>query len=753
MTRYELLERIGAGRMAEIFRAKAVAAGGFEKPVAIKRILPHLSKDARFVELLIAESKIMSVLRHRNIVQIFDVGVGEDKTYFLVMEFVDGCDLGALQRGLERRRTRLPLDLVLHLGAEVCDALDYAQQVPAPDGQPMHLVHRDVTPSNVLVSRSGEVKLTDFGLARRPEDRRTQGGLRGRFAYVSPEQVAGLPLDGRSDVFSLGVILWELALGRRLFSAMADYEALKAVTDGDIPPPSKHDPTLPVELDAILAEALHRDLDRRLPSASELGKRLRGLRYSLETSTGDPASALARTIAGIDRDPVSLAATLAAAERGPTAGFEGVERTVVKIRTAETFAQRDPDGTGLLEARRLIEAFEDAETRMSSLPAFDEPPTGGHSLAAADERTELRPAPLELPRDTDELGATPEPATVPGPGGKVPDTLRGGQVAPAPPPSASASSSVRMRPPTSTPAPTPTAQPARAARPPQPTAPRPSSDRPARQRGSGGDWSESSSERGTGGEWTEPSREHGAGGAWGDRTPPPAEPPGPRPPAPAAGRRPLVAPGSSLPVGPSLPTSSPAIAPPPGPVSAAPWGWNGGPPPVGPAQSMPGLPASSAAGASSPDLAPTALRRWWPVGVGALAIAILSFVVTQAAIDPATELGGAATGATLDAAVDAPLDATAPQTALPSMPLDAGVDADAVAIDAAGTGDAAPAADAAPPPDASVTLDAGATLDAGDAVDAGAADAGARPATPRPKPPKSPRRKPPRRKPPERTRW
>ena len=204
MTRYELLERIGAGRMAEIFRGKAVAAGGFEKPVAIKRILPRLSKDPRFVELLIAEAKILSVLLHRNIVQIFDVGLGEDAAYFLVMEYVDGIDLGALQRGLERRRARLPLDLVLHLGAEICDALDHAQHTPTPDGRPMNLVHRDVTPTNVLVSRSGEVKLTDFGLARRPEDKRTRTGPRGRSGYVSPEQATGLPLDGRTDVFSVG---------------------------------------------------------------------------------------------------------------------------------------------------------------------------------------------------------------------------------------------------------------------------------------------------------------------------------------------------------------------------------------------------------------------------------------------------------------------------------------------------------------------------------------------------------------------
>src|SRR4051812_13733699 len=250
--------------MAEIFRGKAVAAGGFEKPVAIKRILPHLSQDRRFVELLIAEAKVLSLLKHRNIVQIFDVGLGDDGQYFLVMEYVDGKDIGAVQRALETQRRRVPFDLVLHIGAEICEALEHAHTARSPEGKTMSLVHRDVSPSNVLLSRSGEVKLTDFGIAKRAEQDATQGGaVRGKFAYISPEQARNEPLDPRSDVFSVGILMWELCCNRRLFSGLDDLAALRAVRDPSVPRPSEMDPRLPRELDQLLLTALARDKKQR----------------------------------------------------------------------------------------------------------------------------------------------------------------------------------------------------------------------------------------------------------------------------------------------------------------------------------------------------------------------------------------------------------------------------------------------------------------------------------------------------------
>jgi eukaryotic-like serine/threonine-protein kinase len=388
VTRYELLDRIGVGGMAEIFRGKAVAAGGFEKPVAIKRILPHLSQDKRFVELLIAEAKVLSLLKHRNIVQIFDVGLGDDGKYFLVMEYVDGRDLGAVQRGLEVRRRLLPFDLALHLGAEICEALEHAHTARAPDGKPMSLVHRDVSPSNVLLSRAGEIKLTDFGIAKRAEQEATSGGaVRGKFAYISPEQARNEQLDPRSDVFSVGILLWELVTNRRLFSGLGDLEALRAVRDAQVPRPRDIDHRLSPEIDALIMAALTRD-GRSRPTAGQLGAKLRTLRYSLDVTVGDPATELAKIIDAAEeverQSGRHIAAPAARAE------FEGSEATVIRIHTADAFSIRDKDGLGVARAREVIDRFEEEETRQA--------------LLSRDQMAFLR---ASAPRDSGELPAAP----------------------------------------------------------------------------------------------------------------------------------------------------------------------------------------------------------------------------------------------------------------------------------------------------------------------------------------------------------
>jgi len=397
VTRYELLDRIGVGGMAEIFRGKAVAAGGFEKPVAIKRILPHLSQDRRFVELLIAEAKVLSLLKHRNIVQIFDVGLGDDGKYFLVMEFVDGKDIGAVQRALESKRRRIPFDLVLHIGAEICEALEHAHVSRGPDGKPMSLVHRDVSPSNVLLSRAGEIKLTDFGIAKRAEQEATQGGaVRGKFAYISPEQARNEHLDPRSDVFSVGILMWELLCNRRLFSQLDDMAALRAVRDANVPRPSEIDSRLPPEIDAIMMSALSRDKTRRYATAGAFGAKLRSLRYSLEVTVGDPATELAKIIESTEEveraSRPSPDKEMKAVRQSVRNEFDGSEATVIRIRTAAEFSARDNDAS-ISAARSVIDRFEEEETRLASF--------------SKDQMRMLRQA---APRDSSEMTAESMPS-------------------------------------------------------------------------------------------------------------------------------------------------------------------------------------------------------------------------------------------------------------------------------------------------------------------------------------------------------
>ena len=392
MTRYELLDRIGVGGMAEIFRGKAVAAGGFEKPVAIKRILPHLSQDKRFVELLIAEAKVLSLLKHRNIVQIFDVGLGDDGQYFLVMEYVDGKDLGRIQRGLETRRGRIPFDLALHIGAEICEALEHAHSARSPDGKSMSLVHRDVSPSNVLMSRAGEVKLTDFGIAKRAEHEPTRhGAVRGKFAYISPEQARNEHLDPRSDVFPVGILLWELVTNRRLFSGLGDLESLRAVREVKIRRPREVDSRLGHDIDQLIMAALAPS-PRDRPTAGQLGAKLRSLRYALDVTVGDPATELAKIIdatAEVERMSGEHPAI-----PQPRAEFDGTEATVIRIHTAETFSMSDQDGTGMKRAFEVLHRFDEEETRQAQLS--QEEIAFLHASAA---------------RDSGELASTVEPPT------------------------------------------------------------------------------------------------------------------------------------------------------------------------------------------------------------------------------------------------------------------------------------------------------------------------------------------------------
>jgi len=272
---YTLLRRLAAGGMAEVYLGRTSGAAGFEKLVAIKRIHPHHAADDGFGSLLLDEAKLSVGLSHRNIVQTLDLG-RVDGAYVLVMEHVEGYDAHHLLDTLRRADRLLPVDLAAHIIAEVCRGLDYAHGHRDEQGEPMSIVHRDVSPQNVLLSFAGEVKIADFGIAK-AKSRRSDpeaGVIKGKYFYMSPEQAWAEPLDHRSDIFSAGVVLWELLVGERLHEESDIPSLLDAVRRAEVPAPSSLRDEVPKELDVIVARATAANPAERYPDAGAMADAL-----------------------------------------------------------------------------------------------------------------------------------------------------------------------------------------------------------------------------------------------------------------------------------------------------------------------------------------------------------------------------------------------------------------------------------------------------------------------------------------------
>jgi serine/threonine-protein kinase len=270
--KYVVRKKLAEGGMAEIYLATSQGAEGFEKEVVIKRIRAFLASDPGFVDMFIAEARLASRLNHGNVVQIFDFAKHED-TYYLAMEYVRGCTLSDLRKKCKDLMEPMPPVLVAHIGAEVARGLHYAHRLKV-NGEPLYLVHRDVTPHNVLISFDGAVKLTDFGIAKAGNKLTSPGMLKGKFAYMSPEQSRGENVDARTDVFALGIVLWEMLTGGRLFDGDSDLAVLRAVQQSVIAPPSRLNPDVPEELSAVVMKALERLPEARHQTAGELERAL-----------------------------------------------------------------------------------------------------------------------------------------------------------------------------------------------------------------------------------------------------------------------------------------------------------------------------------------------------------------------------------------------------------------------------------------------------------------------------------------------
>ncbi|HEX3906286.1 MAG TPA: serine/threonine-protein kinase [Polyangia bacterium] len=274
--KYTLFELIGRGGMAEVYKGRIQGPGGFERTFVVKRILPHLSDDTTFIKMFVEEAKLSARLAHPNIVHIFELGAVEGE-YFISMEYIRGHDLSETMRAIWKTMGPPRPEMVAYIGREACRGLSYAHGLTDDQGKLLGMVHRDVSPSNVMLSYEGAVKLLDFGIAKAlgdaPEITKS-GTMKGKYAYMAPEQTEGDHVDNRSDIFACGIVLHEVLTGRRLFKGNNDVQTIERVRRCEVPPPSLQNPAVPPELDAIILKALQRNPANRWADAADMANAL-----------------------------------------------------------------------------------------------------------------------------------------------------------------------------------------------------------------------------------------------------------------------------------------------------------------------------------------------------------------------------------------------------------------------------------------------------------------------------------------------
>lgn len=279
--RYSIIHKLDAGGMAEVWKGKATSMRGFEKLVAIKRVLPNLSKKETFIRMFLDEARLSLHLNHANVVQTFDIGSSDD-AYFIVMEWVDGINLKGVLESLKLNGQKMPVEQAIFITTEICKGLFHAHRRCAPDGSALNIVHRDISPPNILMSREGEVKLVDFGLAKAATQALTteQGMVKGKFSYLSPEAAWGRVVDERADIFAAGALLWEMLAGRRLFDGKSNKETVLLIREANIPSLDPYNPYIDPILKKIISKSLTRDPEERYSTAKDFGQDLSSYLYN-----------------------------------------------------------------------------------------------------------------------------------------------------------------------------------------------------------------------------------------------------------------------------------------------------------------------------------------------------------------------------------------------------------------------------------------------------------------------------------------
>ncbi len=428
--KYLLLDRISVGGMAEVFKAKSYGVEGFEKVIAIKRILPSMGEDRDFIKMFIDEAKIVGQLAHANICQIFELG-RTDGAHFIAMEYIWGKDLLQIQNRLRKLKQQMPAAMACFLVAKVCEGLDYAHKKRDALGRPLEIVHRDCSPQNILVSYEGEVKIIDFGIAKAASrSSKTQAGvLKGKFGYMSPEQVRGLPLDRRSDLFSIGTILYECLTGDRLFVGETDFSTLEKVRNVDVPPPRSVNPLIPEAVERIIMKALARDAEDRYQWGSELVADLQ--RYLMSQEQVFTAKSLATWIkegfaADLDKERQQLESFKKVGREGLIAGVPQAEARLDVVEHLGAAGQSE-DPT-ILGGPSFDDIIAEAAASSNSVPSRNQ----SHDNEFVEE------GPTEIFGEISEVVPVPDapaagaPAVVVSPSMRRPPTLD--QQRPTPPP-------------------------------------------------------------------------------------------------------------------------------------------------------------------------------------------------------------------------------------------------------------------------------------------------------------------------------
>ena len=277
--KYDILALLAIGGTAEIYLARIAGEAGFEKYVVVKCLLDHLADDADFVRMFLDEARLGAQLDHSNIVQTLELGQHNGR-YYMVMEHLAGMSLAQLARKTHERVPTgvIPVEIVLGLASQACSGLHYAHQRTGTDGKQLNVVHRDVSPQNLVVTFEGVLKLVDFGIAK-ADQRQTHtrsGTIKGKFAYMSPEQCLAEPIDRRTDVFAFGTVVHELLTARRLFNRTNTYETYQAILKGNVPPPSRYNREVDADLDKVVLKALAYQKEDRYPNSEALGEAMLG---------------------------------------------------------------------------------------------------------------------------------------------------------------------------------------------------------------------------------------------------------------------------------------------------------------------------------------------------------------------------------------------------------------------------------------------------------------------------------------------